>query len=216
MDSVSLNGKTFSLDKVLALISQSAKTNYSKDQIAELKSLDIAVVSDKTKHLIITPFEGSNVVLVKPSDYDEQLSKGSVQVAFYSKFLMKKLNTENVIIDTTPIDNRPRYDNRDRYERNDRPRSYERRDGYRNDSRSNGYSGGQSETRSFDRNSRPPMNRSWSNQSTPNTHNSSRPTNGNGSSGNGSSNNTNRDSRSPQKPRLFDTPRPSVNKEFRQ
>lgn len=212
MDSVSLNGKTFSLDKVLALISQSAKTNYSKDQIAELKSLDTAIVSDKTKHLIITPFEGSNVVLVKPSDYDEQFSKGSVSVAFYSKFLMKKLNTENVIIDTAPIDNRPRYDR----DRNERPRNFERRDGYRNDNRndgrsdnrSSGYSGGQSETRSFDRSPRPPMNRSWSNQSTPNTPSNPRPTNGNGSSG--------RDSRSPQRPRLFDTPRPSVNKEFRQ
>lgn len=197
MESVSLNGKVYGLDKVLALVSQSAKTNYNKEQIAELKSLDTAVISDKTKHLIITPFEGVNVVLVKPSNYEEQIARDNVSVAFYSKFLIKKLNTENVIIDTAPIDNRPRYDNRDRYDRNDRPRTYERRDGYRSDNRNDT----RNESRSFDRNPRPAMNRSYDSRAPQ----SSAPNNG-----------FNNSSRPPQRPRLFDTPRPSVNRESRQ
>lgn len=126
-NTVSFNGKQYPVEKILALATQAAKDVYSLDKFQELANLDEAIVSEKTKQLIITPFEGKTVVLVKPSDLEQQIKTGKIQIAFYSKFLMKKLNTENVIIDTRPIDTRPRF------ERNDR------RDNFRSERRDNRY-----------------------------------------------------------------------------
>lgn len=120
VNTVSFNGKDYTIDKVLSLATQSAKDIYSVDKVQELSNLDKAVTSDKTEHLIITPFEGKTVVLIKPNNLEQQLKNGKVKIAFYSKFLIKKLNTENVIIDTSIVDNRPRFDRRDNYRNNDR------------------------------------------------------------------------------------------------
>lgn len=117
------------LEKVLSLLPLSVKDIYNTTKFNELNNSDNAVVSDKTDSVIITTFEGKNIVLVKPSNLEEQLKANKINIAFYSKFLMKKLNTENTFIDTNPIDYRPKRtfnrndDRRDSFRSNDNFRS---------------------------------------------------------------------------------------------
>lgn len=132
---VFFNGKQHAIEKVLNISSLSIKDQYKLDKIKEIKNIDTAVESSETKHLIITPFEGNVIALIKPTDLAEQIKSGKVNVSFCSKFLMKKLNIENTVIDVTPIQYgyRNDYTNQNNNpRRNDRPVTYTKTRSYNN------------------------------------------------------------------------------------
>lgn len=100
---VLFNGKEHDTDKVISLSRQGVRSSIKLDEYSKVEGIDTAPTSDKVRHLIVTPFEGKSIALVKPVDLEKQVASGKVKICFYSKFLMKKLTATDFVIDTSPV-----------------------------------------------------------------------------------------------------------------
>lgn len=117
---VSIKGKDYSLEKVIAISGLGPKGTFTKEDTKTVTGLREALASESVNKIIYMEFEGKKIVLVKPlkfKDYGPDEVPEGAEYVFFTKQLVKKLTTaDSTIIDTQPLNSfnsreRPRFNN---------------------------------------------------------------------------------------------------------
>jgi hypothetical protein len=104
---VNIKGKSYPLDKVVTISGLGPKGTFTKEDTKMVIGLHNAPASDAVNKIIYIEFEGKKIVVLKPiklKDYGPDEVPEGAEYTFLTNTLIKKLsNSDNAIIDTSPI-----------------------------------------------------------------------------------------------------------------